>query len=150
MYDNTLIKALAFGGKEYTYQAWNGLTAEELKEDRKQNPYTYNNETDNYQQDHYQIHFNHEFSSSSNLHFALHHTYGRGYYEQYRKNDNLTNYFDDINNLFDGSVPNSDIVRRRWLNNNFSGITYSFNKKQNKGELNIGGAYNVYKGGLLL
>ncbi|MFQ3297902.1 MAG: iron complex outermembrane receptor protein, partial [Polaribacter sp.] len=62
--ENTLIKALAFGGKEYTYQAWNGLTAEELKEDRKQNPYTYDNETDNYQQDHYQLHWNEKLNKN--------------------------------------------------------------------------------------
>ncbi len=167
----SVIDFINFSGKEKTYQSWygtpqarvindikglesvisnNGFDEEQknnlLNSGRTYNYYTYNNETDNYQQDHYQIHFNHEFPNSSNLHFALHHTYGRGYYEQYRKNDNLTNYFDDINNLFNGSVPDSDIVRRRWLNNNFSGITYSFNKKQNKGELNIGGAYNVYDG----
>src|SRR5690606_36906069 len=52
--DNTLIKALTFGNYERTYQSWYGLTADELKENRRQNPYTYDEETDNYWQDHYQ------------------------------------------------------------------------------------------------
>ena len=56
--ENTLIKAVAFGGKEKTYQAWYGLTATQLMEDRRQNPYTYDNEVDDYKQNHYQLHWN--------------------------------------------------------------------------------------------
>jgi iron complex outermembrane receptor protein len=78
--ENTLIKALAFGGKEYTYQAWNGLTAEELKEDRKQNPYTYDNETDNYQQDHYQLHWNEKLIKNWSTNIGLNYTRGKGYF----------------------------------------------------------------------
>ena len=54
--ENTLVKALTFGGHEKTYQAWYGLSADELVEDRKQNPYTYENEIDNYKQNHFQVH----------------------------------------------------------------------------------------------
>ena len=56
--ENTLIKAITFGGTEKTYQAWYGLTAEQLREDRRQNPYTYDNEVDDYGQNHYQLHWN--------------------------------------------------------------------------------------------
>ena len=62
--DNTLIKALTFGNKEQTYQSWFGLTAEQLEEDRRQNPYTYENETDNYWQDHYQLHWNQRINNN--------------------------------------------------------------------------------------
>ena len=167
----SVIDFINFSGKEKTYQSWygtpqarvindiigieavisnNGFDEEQknnlLNSGRTYNYYTYKNETDNYQQDHYQIHFNHEFSKSTTLNFAFHHTYGRGYYEQYRKNDNLTNYFDNLNNLFDGDIPNSNIIKRRWLDNNFSGLTFSFNNKKKKTDLNIGGAYNIYDG----
>jgi iron complex outermembrane receptor protein len=55
---NTLIKALTFGGHEKTYQSWNGVSKDQLLENRRQNPYTYENEIDNYKQDHYQFHWN--------------------------------------------------------------------------------------------
>ncbi len=110
--ENTLIKALAFGGKEYTYQAWNGLTAEELKEDRKQNPYTYDNETDNYQQDHYQLHWNEKLNKNWSTNIGLNYTRGKGYFEQFKGKESAA----DFNNLI---KEGSDIVVRRWLDNHF-------------------------------
>ena len=94
-----------------------------LNSGRTFNYYLYENETDNYQQDHYQVHFNHEVSKNSNLHLALHYTYGRGYYEQFREEDNLFDYYNVLENK------EIDLVRRRWLDNHFYGITYSFLKK---------------------
>jgi iron complex outermembrane receptor protein len=110
--ENTLIKALAFGGKEYTYQAWNGLTAEELKEDRNQNPYTYNNETDNYQQDHYQLHWNEKLNKNWSTNIGLNYTRGKGYFEQFKGEESAA----DFNNLIEEG---SDVVVRRWLDNHF-------------------------------
>ena len=69
--DNRLIKALTFGGKEKTYQAWFGLTAEQLVEDRRQNPYTYENETDNYEQNHYQLHWNERLNDNWSTNIGL-------------------------------------------------------------------------------
>tara|TARA_S200000501_G_scaffold330667_1_gene332139 strand:+ start:1238 stop:3634 length:2397 start_codon:yes stop_codon:yes gene_type:complete len=161
--DKTSIDFINFSGKERTYQSWwgtpegrinndieemnnvianNGYSDEQannlLNSGRTFNYYTYNNQTDNYQQDHYQIHFNNDLSNTANLHLALHYTYGRGYYEEYREDDNLSNYYDFLEN-------NSlDLVRRRWLSNHFYGLTYSFSKKFDKSEINIGGALNEY------
>ena len=111
-----------------------------LEAGRTFNYYTYDNETDNYQQDHYQTHINHSFSENTNLHLAFHYTFGRGYYEQYREDDNLINYYE-------GEEDNTtDLVRRRWLKNHFYGITYSFLKEFSNSSLNIGGALNEYDG----
>ena len=109
-----------------------------LNSGRTFNYYTYDNQTDNYQQDHYQMHFNHDISNTANLHLALHYTYGRGYYEEFREDDNLSNYYDFLENK------SLDLVRRRWLSNHFYGLTYSFSKKFDKSEINIGGALNEY------
>ena len=108
--ENTLIKALAFGGKEYTYQAWFGLTAKELKEDRKQNPYTYDNETDNYQQDHYQLHWNEKLNKNWSTTIGLNYTRGKGYFEQFKGEESAA----DFNNLI---KEDSDVIVRRWLDN---------------------------------
>ena len=161
--DKTSIDLINFSGKERTYQSWwgtpegrinndinemnnvianNGYSDEQadnlLNSGRTFNYYTYDNQTDNYQQDHYQMHFNHDISNTANLHLALHYTYGRGYYEEFREGDNLSNYYDFLENK------SLDLVRRRWLSNHFYGLTYSFSKKFDKSEINIGGALNEY------
>ena len=161
--DKTSIDLINFSGKERTYQSWwgtpegrinndidemnnvianNGYSDEQadnlLSSGRTFNYYTYDNQTDNYQQDHYQMHFNHDISNTANLHLALHYTYGRGYYEEFREDDNLSNYYDFLENK------SLDLVRRRWLSNHFYGLTYSFSKKFDKSEINIGGALNEY------
>ncbi len=162
---NTSIDFINFSGKEKIYQSWWGTPESRLLNDiegmnqvisnngytdfqtqnlldagRTFNYYTYDNETDNYQQDHYQAHINHDFSKKTNLHLALHYTFGRGYYEQYREGDNLKNYYEDEE---DKTI---DLVRRRWLKNHFYGITYSFLKEFGNSFLNIGGAINEYDG----
>ena len=161
--DKISIDLINFSGKERTYQSWwgtpegrinndieemnnvianNGYSDEQadnlLNSGRTFNYYTYDNQTDNYQQDHYQMHFNHDISNTANLHLALHYTYGRGYYEEFREDDNLSNYYDFLENK------SLDLVRRRWLSNHFYGLTYSFSKKFDKSEINIGGALNEY------
>ena len=78
--ENTLIKALAFGGKEETYQAWDGISAEQLEENRRQNPLTYDNEVDNYGQDHYQLHWNQRYSNQWSTTLGLNYTKGSGYF----------------------------------------------------------------------
>ncbi|MBT8318481.1 MAG: TonB-dependent receptor, partial [Lutibacter sp.] len=84
--DNTLIKALTFGGQEKTYQAWYGVTREEIETfGRTYNPYFYENEIDNYNQDHYQLHWNEKLSNNWSTTIGLNYTYGRGYYEQFKE-----------------------------------------------------------------
>ena len=155
--ENTIIKLLAFGGFERTYQAWFGIDAETLKNDRTFNPagiYTddagntrfYDNEVDNYNQDHYQLLWNERIDNNWSTNAALHYTYGRGYFEQFREDDDLSTYgFEPIN--VDGElVENSDVIRRRWLDNDFYGTTFSVNYKDEKSDLILGGAFNKYEG----
>ena len=74
--ENTLIKAITFGGKERTYQAWDGLTADQLAADRRQNPYTYENEVDDYNQNHYQLHWNEKLNENWSTNLGLNYTKG--------------------------------------------------------------------------
>lgn len=83
--ENTLIKAVTFGGKEITYQAWAGLDATQLETDRKQNPYTYENEVDDYQQNHYQLHWNEKLNKSWSTNLALNYTKGAGFLSNLKK-----------------------------------------------------------------
>jgi len=169
--DKTMIKAIAFGGKEITYQSWWGVPQSRLNNDvpammataaaegwnteqtnnllnsgRTFNTYTYANQTDNYSLDNYQLHISHQASSQLTLNAALHYTYGRGYYEEYKYDQPFSTY--GIPNPIIGSdtITNSDLVRRLWLNNRFYGMTWSANYEKQKWNSILGGAINRYDG----
>jgi iron complex outermembrane receptor protein len=133
----TLIKALSFGGKEQTYQAWAGLSKSQLEEDRRQNPYTYDNETDNYWQDHYQLHWNQRINSNWSTNLGLNYTRGKGYFEQFKDDRDA----EDYDNLI---VDGSDVIQRRWLNNHFYVINGSATYKNNNLEIISGASYNTF------
>lgn len=150
----TLIKALVFGGTEKTYQAWNGIDAATLASDRTFNfggIYTdesgntrfYDNETDNYQQDHYQLHWNEKLSSNWNTNLAFHYTKGKGYYENYKEDADFADY--GLNPV--GSEVTTDLVRQKWLDNDFYGTTFSANYKNEGLDVILGGGWNKYEGG---
>ena len=150
---STLIKALVFGGTEKTYQSWNGIDAETLNNNRTFNSagiFTdefgstrfYENETDNYQQDHYQLHWNEKFTTNWNTNLAFHYTKGKGYFENYKEDAS----FEDYQLTAVEGQTTTDLIRQKWLDNDFYGLTYSANYKSKKLDFIFGGAYNQYKG----
>jgi iron complex outermembrane recepter protein len=167
----TIVKALVFGGKEVTYQSWWGTPEARLNNDeegmqevianngysqaqadnllnsgRTFNYYQYDNEVDNYQQDHYQLHLTHQLSKEWSVNGALHYTYGRGYYEQYREGDDFSDYGLDPIIVENTTIESTDLIRRRWLDNDFYGFTYSINYSGDKWQTTLGGGLNVYDG----
>ncbi|MEL0183546.1 MAG: TonB-dependent receptor [Bacteroidota bacterium] len=146
---NTLIKALSFGGHEKTYQSWYGLSKEQLLENRRQNPYTYENEIDNYKQDHYQFHWNQKLNQNWSTNLGLNYTYGRGYFEQYREDDSVGTYggilISDIDS--DGNeTGTTDLIRRRWLDNDFYVINASAKYTGNRLDVIFNSSYSTYSG----
>ena len=137
--ENTLIKAITFGGKEKTYQAWEGLTIDQLKEDRRQNPYTYENEVDDYNQNHYQLHWNEKLNDNWSTNIALNYTKGSGFFEQFKEEEDA----EDFNNLI---VDGSDVIVRRWLENDFYVFNFNTNYKTDKINLITGVSYSNYTG----
>ena len=146
---STLIKAISFAGHEKTYQSWYGLTMDQLKENRRQNPYTYENEIDNYKQDHYQLHWNEKINNFWSFNLGLNYTYGRGYFEQYREDDNIDTYGGIVSsdtNLNGEKTGTTDLIRRRWLDNDFYVFNSSLNFVKNKIDLTISSSYSSYVG----
>jgi iron complex outermembrane receptor protein len=137
--ENTLIKAVTFGGKEITYQAWAGLDATQLETDRKQNPYTYENEVDDYQQNHYQLHWNEKLNKSWSTNLALNYTKGSGFFEQFKEEEAAS----DFNNLI---VDGTDVIVRRWLDNDFYVVNFNTNYKTDKLNFISGISYSRYTG----
>ena len=168
-----IVKFITFSGLEETYQAWNGIPEARLKGDvkgmedyinrnyldeedannlrnsnsRTYNQFLYSNQVDHYQQNYYQLHYSHAFNSHWNSHIALHYTKGRGYYEEYKKGEALKKY--GLNDVIIGSdtITSTNLVRRRWLDNDFYGTIFSLNYNSGK-KLSalFGGAWNHYNG----
>ena len=144
--ETSIIKGIIFSGQERTYQAWNGVPLMYLDTNRRYNSYTYKNEVDNYNQTHYQLHYTKNLNQKTNYNIAAHYTHGEGYYEQEKLDQNLSDY--NLSNIFIGNdtIFTTDLIRRKWLNNDFGGLTYSLNHKMNNIDLIVGGAYNKYSG----
>lgn len=172
-----LLRINVFSGEEQTYQAWNGVPEAKLKGDltalkehydnnkgylynttadslnlfnsdkRKYNLFTYKDQNDNYTQNHYQALYAKQFSEKFSFNGALHYTAGKGYFEEYKNNKKLADYGLPPATVGAATVSRTDLVRRRWLDNNFYGVTYAFTY-QPKSDLNftLGGAYNQYRG----
>lgn len=154
---NTLIKAITFGGTEETYQAWNGIDETTLQDDRTYNPsgaYTdadgnvqfYDQEVDNYSQDHYQLLWNQRFNNHWSTNVALNYTYGRGYFEQYKEDEPFEDYGFEPIEAGDDTINTTDLIRRRWLNNNFYAANANVTYKDSKAEI-TGGLFYSYYGG---
>ncbi|MEI8115833.1 MAG: TonB-dependent receptor, partial [Bacteroidia bacterium] len=169
---NSILKINIFSGLEETYQAWNGVPSVRLNNDlagmqryadhglytqkqvdemissnsRTYNLYTYPNQVDHYQQDHYQMLFSHQLNETINLNASLFYTAGRGYYEEYKENQKLADYLITPAVIGGEPVTSSDLIRRKWLDNGFYGVTFSSNYKKENSELTYGEGYTVYDG----
>ncbi|MEO9891456.1 TonB-dependent receptor [Aurantibacter sp.] len=155
--DKNLFKALLFGGHEITYQSWNGIDAETLLTDRTFNSagiYTdangdtqyHNNEVDDYKQNHAQLLYNRKLTDNWNTNIALHYTRGRGFFEQYKEDDDFSTYGIQPINVDAEEITTTDLIRRRWLNNHFYGTVFSANYKNEKLDFVLGGGWNKYEG----
>lgn len=139
--ENTLIKALTFGGKERTYQAWAGIDASQLATNRRQNPYTYENEVDDYQQDHYQLHWNEKLNKNWSTTIGLNYTKGQGYFEQYKSDKAPADYANLVIATTNGKT---DLIVRRWLDNKFYVANFNATYKKEELEIISGFSYSSY------
>ena len=147
--ENTLIRAITFGGHEKTYQSWYGITKEQMIENRRQNPYTYENEIDNYKQDHFQLHWSEQINNTLSTNISLNYTDGRGYFEQYRDDDSVETYSGIVKSDLDengNETGTTDLIRRRWLDNDFYVLNASLNYNYENLNLILSGSYSNYIG----
>jgi iron complex outermembrane receptor protein len=144
---NDILRMNIFSGKEVTYQSWYGVPEAALDTNRTWNYYTYDNQVDDYQQDHYQLFYTRKFSDKVTLNTAFHYTYGRGFYEEYKEGESLNEYL--LENVISGNdtISATDLIRRKWLDNDFYGVTWSLITEP-AGNMNfiLGGAWNQYDG----
>lgn len=170
--DNTILKANVFSGVETTYQSWNGVPSVRLNNDlegmqrygehwlytpeetqeminsnsRTYNLYTYENQVDYYQQDHYQLHFSHKFNPNLNLNASGFLIRGKGYYENFKEDEDLEDYQIPVIQIGEEIIESTDLVNRKWLDNHFYGLTFSLNYQKRKNDFTLGGGWNIYDG----
>ena len=148
--NKTSIRFNIFLGKEKTYQAWYGISAADLEAGKRKINYAgtekpgspYDNETDNYWQDHYQLFFNRQVTQKINFNTALFYTKGKGYYEQYKADQDYTVY----HLPYPVNYSHSDFIRQLWLDNDFYGNIFSLQYKDNKTQATLGGSFTRYTG----
>ena len=155
--DNTFIKALVFGGREVTYQSWFGIDEQTLSTNPTFNPagmYSdedgtvrfHQNQVDDYDQDHYQLIWNERYNNNWSTSATLNYTKGSGFFEEYKEDASL-----DFHGLLpitiDGETSTeSDLVRRRWLENNFYALSANANYKDENWDTTTGVFYSYYQG----
>jgi iron complex outermembrane receptor protein len=168
----TTLKAITFGGKEITYQSWYGTPESRFEDDgegmlehaaneglsprrtlnlltagRTYNYYLYENQVDNYRQDHYQLHLSHEFNPELTANFSLHYTIGEGYFEEFKSDQDFADYRLGYPVIGSDTVFSTDLIRRRWLDNDFYGFTYSvLYSPADRLNFTLGGGLNRYEG----
>ncbi len=135
-----------FSGEEHTYQSWGGVPKDLLQVNRTFNPYTYENQTDNYIQTHYQWHQYLYFKNLSRLQLTLNYTKGMGYYEQLEEDQYFSDYGADDVIAGHDTITSSDLVTQKWLESNFYGayLLYTFSK--DKLDFHAGAAFYQHAG----
>ena len=154
--DNTVVKFITFNGQEKTYHAWNYTSKYEQSinhrtynscgeyYDADGNRHYYENQTDNYHQQHYQLLWNQNLGSMFTLNMGLHLTKGDGYYEQYKANKKL--YLFNINEPGDYKTK-GDLINQKKMDNDFYGFIASLNFDNKQGlQASLGGGWNKYDG----
>ncbi len=146
--ERSILRADVFSGKEITYQAWYGVeesvleggnrTFNEAGTEKAGDPYQ--NQVDNYRQDYYQLHYSYELAYNWTANASLHYTRGEGYYEEYKAGEDLSEYG------ISADTSNSDLVRRRWLDNHYYGGVFSTNYDSYNWDLTVGGGIHQYDG----
>ncbi|MBD1363619.1 TonB-dependent receptor [Mucilaginibacter sp. ZT4R22] len=156
---NSTLRANIFSGYERTYQAWNGIPDYIISDESIPNRRRYNelglmpdgayykDQVDDYLQNHYQLLYDQKLSDKVSFSGALHYTKGKGYYEEFKTDAKVADYGLTPVVIGGTTITNTDLARRRWLDNDFYGVTYAL-KYLPQANLNftLGGAYNRYSG----
>lgn len=177
MSNRTSIRLNVLSGKEKTYQAWNGISEARLRSNlpalqthyannqgvlyftaqdsinlfrsnpRTYNYFTYPNQTDNYQQDHYQLFVNHRLREGLDFNTAFFYTRGKGYFEEFKNQRTYRSYGLPNFVVAADTLRTTDLVQQQWLDNKFYGQILSLQYRNDRNDLlTVGGGWNRYDG----
>ncbi|MBN1948424.1 MAG: TonB-dependent receptor [Candidatus Cloacimonetes bacterium] len=115
--DRSLLEMNFFGGNEITHAAWYASSAEDLAENHRHNPITYDNEIDDFSQPHLEIHHRYLWNDAVNSKNSFFYIHGEGFYEQYKSNRDLWDY--SLNS--EPETIYSDLIRQKQVKKNHYG-----------------------------
>jgi iron complex outermembrane receptor protein len=153
-----ILKFFFLEGREKTYQAWEGTPKDSLETNRKYNPAGkiedaegnitgyYNDQTDNYRQTYYQLHYAHEFNQNLNLATSFFYTKGKGFYQSYKNNKPFSDYGWNDTIIGNDTISSTSLIDQDWLDNDFYGVNLSLNYNAGRAKINLGTGLNQYSG----
>ena len=153
-----ILKAVVLLGDEKTYQSWYGVPKDSLKTNRTYNPAGemydsdgnligyYSNQTDNYIQNYYQLHYAHQFNNALNIASSAFLTTGKGYYESYKNDKKFTDYGMSDPIIGNDTIRRTNLIQQKWLDNKYYGLNLSLNYSTDNLKLNVGGGWSYYDG----
>ena len=143
---DTDIQDWASGSYEYGYGTDTQRISDLIENRRTHNYYNYENEVDDYTQNHFQLHFEQNIGIAD-LGVALYTTSGSGFYEQFRAADSFSDYGLVAPISPDSSAPETtNVIRQRWLDNRLWGSIVNLTIPLEDMTIVAGGAYSMYKG----
>ncbi len=166
--DKTSLRLKVFGNEEHTGISWWGVTSYDMEKngrdyniagdyyDKNGDRHYYEDQKDNYWQNHFHLNFSQELSDELQMKAALHYTHGKGYYEQFQDDDNWMHdtdfeYYGFPNASFvdvasNDTLTGSDLVRQRWMRNDFYGGVVSLEYNMDDLYVVFGASANRYDG----
>lgn len=151
------IKANVILGEQHTGISWWGVDELTLDTNRTYNPagqyispsgenLYYDNQTDNYWQNHYHLVYSTNLSGQLLLNAAVFYVDGRGYYEQFKQDQAVADYYLPDIIVENDTITHTDLVRQKWLDNDFYGGVFSLIYSRDQLKLTGGGGLNRYVG----
>ncbi len=158
MRGNNSLRFTYLMGQQRTGITWEGISQAKLAEDRRYNPageyydafgnvHYYDNETDNYLQQHFQLNYTHQFSPAISWTTTLNYTDGGGYYDQYKAEKKLSKYGLSSPVVIDGvSYKKGDFITNKWAASDYYVVNSSLRYSKDALKMDAGVSASLYDG----
>mgnify|MGYP001157859006 CR=1 FL=1 len=135
-------------GYENTDLTWDGISAENIN-NRELRKMGYESYTDDFLQQIYSLNTSYLYNENLNFRNVIYLVNGEGYFEVFKENEKIYDYNLDITNQYsdlEEETKTTDLLRRKWIVNNYYGIAPTLSWKNNSIRFDIGSELRFYKG----
>ncbi len=147
---NMTTELYVYGGPMHMHLAYYGASRADLEQDRRTNSLSYANETDNFNQPHYELHNTLQLGDRMTLSNTLYYIRGKGYYEQFKETRKFAEYnidpsFIDIDTSTGAPFSRGDLVRQKWVEKNQVGWNPRLDIEHERGRHALGGSFYYFE-----
>jgi len=133
-----------YGGPMKAHLAFNGIDRATESANRRANWSDYDNEIDDFNQPHYELHNTYKLNEKMTLKNTLYYIRGKGYYEQYKSDRDIVEYNISTESLVDENITEIDLVRQKWVAKNQYGWNPTLEYDHERGTAFLGGAFYYF------